>query len=202
MVRVPAVVDQVAAAAEVIVKAPLEVVSCEAALPCKVTAPPLVVIPALPVIRLEKVLAPARVWTPVVTRPAKEASALCRTRLLPTMTAPLAFLDWESSTPIVVTPLTETPPWTLHLWVVMSYLSSTEASVGKDRAAPVPVMMRSVAVTPVWLAMVAAVAAVLTKVMMRPSAVPVIELIVWAEAPVSLISEPVKVAGSDVPVVE
>jgi hypothetical protein len=36
---------------------------------------------------------------------------------------------------------------------------------------------------------------------MRPSLVPVMLLIVWAEAPVRRISEPVKVAGSEVPVV-
>jgi hypothetical protein len=43
------------------VKAPLVVDKEEAALPCRLTAPPLVVMPALPVIKLEKVLAPASV---------------------------------------------------------------------------------------------------------------------------------------------
>src|SRR5579884_3425185 len=51
-----------------------------------------------------KVLAPAKVCTPVVTKPGKEASALCKYRELPAITAPLALLVCESMVPIVVTP--------------------------------------------------------------------------------------------------
>jgi hypothetical protein len=57
---------------------PEVVLKLEAALPVRVRAPPVMVAPALPVSRLLKVLAPARVWIPVDTRPGKEPSAVCR----------------------------------------------------------------------------------------------------------------------------
>lgn len=74
-VKFPAAVDHVAAAADVRVSAPVEVVNELAALPVRDTAPPLVVMPALPVISELNVLAPANVWVVVVTTPPKLASA-------------------------------------------------------------------------------------------------------------------------------
>ncbi len=104
-VRLPAPVLQTAAAAEVRVKAPELVVRELAALPARLTAPPEVVIPALPVMRLEKVLAPARVWPEVLIRPMSVALADCRYRELPTMVAPLALGPWVSTVPIELTPV-------------------------------------------------------------------------------------------------
>ena len=51
-----------------------------------------------------KVLVPAKVWAPVLTRPTLVPSAVCRIRLLPEMTAPSALLGWESIVPMVSTP--------------------------------------------------------------------------------------------------
>jgi hypothetical protein len=76
----------------------------------RLMVPPEMVAPALPVRRLLKVLAPARVWVPVETKPGLLPSAVCKYMLVPDMTAPLADLVWVSMVPTVVTP--EPPPAT------------------------------------------------------------------------------------------
>src|SRR5665213_2640403 len=89
------------------VKVPLLVVKLELVLPVKATAPPPAVRPALAVSRplvvtvLLKVLAPPNDWVVAVTRPTLVPSALCQTKLLPEITAPLALLVWESRLPMV-----------------------------------------------------------------------------------------------------
>jgi hypothetical protein len=127
------------------VKAPEVVANVEAALPVKDTAPPVTVMPALPVSKELKVLAPASVWAPVETMPAKEASAVCRTRELPTMTAPLVDLVWESRVPMEVTPEPEPPatsPITRHRLEAESYISVIELPTVIEILAPVPVVIR------------------------------------------------------------
>lgn len=52
-----------------------------------------------------KVLVPPKVWALVLTKPTFVASAVCRTRLLPLITAPLALLVCESIVPILLTPV-------------------------------------------------------------------------------------------------
>src|SRR5665213_1758250 len=62
----------------------------ELALPVKDTAPPVTVTPALPVRRALKLLAPAQVWAPVLTKPGLVMSAQLKLMVLLLMLAPLA----------------------------------------------------------------------------------------------------------------
>ena len=76
-----------------------------------------------------KVLAPAKVWVPVLTRPTLVASAVCRYRLEPTMTAPLALLVWVSMVPMVLTP---EPPVPVAIQEVPFQMSEAAAPGAMD----------------------------------------------------------------------
>jgi hypothetical protein len=69
LIDVALVLPRLNAAAASTVRLPELVVKLDAALPVKETAPPDTVMPALPVSKLENVLAPAKVWVVVFTRP-------------------------------------------------------------------------------------------------------------------------------------
>ena len=68
-------------------------------------AAPLTVAPAAPVNNELNVLAPAKVWVVVLTKPTFVASAVCKYTLVPDITAPLALLVWLSIAPTMVTPV-------------------------------------------------------------------------------------------------
>ena len=80
----------------------------------KLIVAPETVAPALAVSRLEKVLAPPRVWVVVEISPAFVPSATARFRVLPVMVAPLA-VGVPETAPTVLTAVPLCAPMTLHL---------------------------------------------------------------------------------------
>lgn len=76
------------------------------------------------------VLAPAKDWVPVSTRPAKLLEADCKKMLVPVMVAPLALAEPPFREPIVVTPLL--PP---HVTVVQIVCEETPET-GKTKLRP------------------------------------------------------------------
>ncbi len=116
LILVALVLPRLRAAAASTVRAPLLVVKLEAALPVREIAPPETVSPALPVKRLLKVLAPAKLWTPVVTIPGFVASAGPKVIVVPEIVAPLT-CELLEKVPTVLTPaalVEATPPVTRH----------------------------------------------------------------------------------------
>ena len=117
----------------------------------------------------------------MLTTPPLVASATVRLIVLPVMVAPLAF-DVPEIAPTVVTPAPEPPatsPMTRQKPAVLSYIRLRDEPAARLRLAPVPVMMRLVAVEPASLfVIVAAWVAAFTRVSCSPSRPPAIPVIV------------------------